>query len=402
MKRDINRHEERWQNWKKAATQHGIADVSSTNSAVILQYLADMELGLNVAADSSKGPRTPARLTILRDRTVFFAKQFAARFGLDDLRCVTEEQLLTLFAELGNGTIRSAQGKPYQSVDTLANVFKAFWHWHQRVSRKQGVTVRDITVDLAASGKKPKWVYLNEAQAFALSDAARFDYRVLITFIYDTGIRPSEVIHLKRSDLYEDFKELHIRDEIAKKGSFGRRIKLMLCRDLLRKHCTINELEPNDYLFSIKPFSANKYIKRVAKKLFGDELSAAGKRYSDITLYDLRHNSCCYWLPRYKSESALKYRFGWKRSEMIHYYSELLGMRDTISEEDLLIDVSKTELERRLVTVERENGLLKERLSAMEQSFQAVDQLSRQLEQAARLVAEQKRCAQPEVAASRS
>jgi hypothetical protein len=42
-----------------------------------------------------------------------------------------------------------------------------------------------------------------------------------------------------------------------------------------------------------------------------------------IKMYDFRHSSCCYWLPRYKSENALKYRFGWKKSDMISYYSHL-------------------------------------------------------------------------------
>ena len=152
----------------------------------------------------------------------------------------------------------------------------------------------------------------------------------------------------------------------------------------------MNQLQPDDYLFSIKPFTANKYLKGLATRLFGDQVTEAGKRFGEISLYDMRHNSCCYWLTRYKSESALKYRFGWKRSEMIHYYSELLGMRDTISEEDLLIDVSKTEMERRLGSVEQENQLLKERLSSMEQSFRTVDELARQLEETAAALAGQR------------
>jgi len=77
-------------------------------------------------------------------------------------------------------------------------------------------------------------------------------------------------------------------------------------------------------------------------------------------MYDFRHCSCCYWLPRYKSESALKYRFGWKKSDKIHYYSEMLGMKDTISEEDLLIDVTKTEIEKRLTKAEQEAEFLRE------------------------------------------
>ncbi|MBU0466922.1 MAG: hypothetical protein KKF39_04595, partial [Nanoarchaeota archaeon] len=165
-------------------------------------------------------------------------------------------------------------------------------------------------------------------------------------------------VNVKVSDFFSNFKEVHIRDEISK--TFGRRIKLMLCSELVKEHAAENKLQQEDYIFPIKPFTVNKYLKRVAKRVFGDVPSQAGQKYSDLTLYDFRHISCCYWLPRYKSESALKYRFGWKKSEKIHYYSELLGMKDTISEEDLLIDVTKTEIEKRLTKAEQEAEFLRE------------------------------------------
>ncbi len=110
-------------------------------------------------------------------------------------------------------------------------------------------------------------------------------------------------------------------------------------------------------------------LDRLAKKVLGEGVSEAGQKYSELTMYDFRHNSCCYWLPRHKSESALKYRFGWKKSDKIHYYSELLGMQDTISEEDMLLDVTKTEIEQRLEKSEKENKILHERVDYMESSI---------------------------------
>ena len=87
-------------------------------------------------------------------------------------------------------------------------------------------------------------------------------------------------------------------------------------------------------------------------------------------MYDFRHSSACYWLPRYKSESALKYRFGWVKSSMIHYYTELLGMRDTINEEDLYVDVSKTQLEREINNKGNEITMLQEQLAAQEKKME--------------------------------
>jgi N-acetyl-beta-hexosaminidase len=89
-------------------------------------------------------------------------------------------------------------------------------------------------------------------------------------------------------------------------------------------------------------------------------------------MYDFRHISCCYWLPRYKSESALKYRFGWKKSDKIHYYSELLGMKDTIQEEDLFIDSTKTELEKEQIKLRKENEVLKDKMDSMNEQMKEI------------------------------
>jgi len=222
--------------------------------------------------------------------------------------------------------------------------------------------VPDITVDLDTSKQKPKWVYLTEGQVKALCDNAKFDYRVLILFMYDTGIRsPSELINLKVSDLSTDFKRLSIREELSKK-TIARRINLMMCSDLLKNYVETKNLQPEDQLFAISPPVVNRYLKRLAKRILGDGVSLACEKYSMLSMYDFRHCSCCYWLPRYKSESALKYRFGWKKSDKIYYYSELLGMSDTIQEEDLFIGSTKTEIEKRMMLAENDNKILREQL----------------------------------------
>jgi len=190
-------------------------------------------------------------------------------------------------------------------------------------------------------------------------------------FLFDTGIRsPTELVNIKVSDLYNDCKELNIRDEISK--TFGRRIKIMICSELLKEYIKSNNLTRDSYLFGMTHLAINKYLKRLGTRVLGDKESLAGQKYSELTMYDFRHISCCYWLPRYKSESALKYRFGWKKSDKIHYYSELLGMKDTISEEDMLVDVTKTEIERRLTKTEGEKSVLQERVETLEEQMKEI------------------------------
>ncbi len=373
MKIDPYKHQEKYIHWKER-TVHRIDGISKENSDLIKQYLSDMEKGINIASGSTKGSRSFTRLNSLRDKMIYFSKQFETIYHLTRVTEIDEEKIISFFSDMRNGIIRKKNGGVFQSVDTYARIFKSFWHWWQKVNKKQGKEISDITVDLDTRQEKPSWVYLTEQEVKKLCDYAKPDYRALILFLFDSGIRsPTELINVKVCDLYQQCKELHIREEISK--TFGRRIKLMLCSEFLVNHIKEKNLSPEDYLFPINHFLVNKYLKRLAKRLFGDKISSAGAKYSDLTMYDFRHISCCYWLPRYKSESALKYRFGWKKSDKIHYYSELLGMKDTIAEEDLLIDTTKTEIEKRLIKTEKENDILKEKYSDLQEQVLKISKL---------------------------
>ena len=363
MKIDPYKHKEKFLIWKKKVA-NGIPGISKQNSDTIAHYISDMENGLNVSSKSIKGPRSYIRLNNLKQRLIFLTKHITQYCDID-LTDISEEQVMKFFNAMRNGTIRRLDGKCYQSVVDFVKPFKAFWHWHMKVSRKKGLEIADITEDLDVSNPKPRWVYLSQEQVKKLCDNSKPQYKTLIMFLYDTGLRsPGELINVRVSDIHSNFKELNIREATVKKGSFGRKVKLMLCSDFLKQYVAENKLKDNDQLFDISYRTVNQYLKRLAERVLGDGASLAGEKYSNLTMYDFRHCSCCYWLPRYKSESALKYRFGWKKSDKIHYYSELLGMKDTISEEDMLIDLTKTEIERRLLKTEQENEIVKEKLEA--------------------------------------
>ncbi|MBU2576471.1 MAG: site-specific integrase [Nanoarchaeota archaeon] len=374
---DPYKHKERYLRWKEKI-QSTIPEISKENSDLILQYLRDMENGVNIARGVKKGSRSYIRLNTLRQRMVFLSKEFKARFDLDILTGINEAQLFEFFQDLRSGKIARRDGKTFKSVKDFAKDFKAFWHWYQKRNKKIGNDIFDISADLDVTGEKPEWVYLTEDEIKKLAEASKYYYKVLIWFLFDSGIRaPTELMNIKVSDFFNDFKELNIRQEISK--TFGRRVKLLICHQLIKEFVKNNNLGNDSYLFTTMPYDVNKYLKRLGKRVLGDEKSPAGEKYSNITMYDFRHCSCCYWLPRYKSESALKYRFGWKKSEKIHYYSELLGMKDTISEEDLLIDVTKIELERRIDKAEKENQMLKEDNEQMKIQIATIAQLTAEM-----------------------
>ena len=386
MRIDPYKHKERYLNWKNKLTEKGIEGVSKPNSDLILRYINDMEIGINVANHNKKGARSYVTLNNVKQRLCFMSNLFESKLKINCMTDLKEENLFQLFNDMRNGTIKRVDGTDYLSVVDYIRVFKAFWHWWQKVNKKSNIEIKDITLDLDTRKDKPKWVYLTEQEVKQLCDGAKYKYRVLFTFLFDSGIRsPTELLNVRVSDLFNNCKELNIREEASK--TFGRRIKLMLCGDLIKEYIQLNKLEQNDVLFDISHLVANRYLKRLAGKLFGDNPSPAGAKYSQMTMYDFRHISCCYWLPRYKSESALKYRFGWKKSDKIHYYSELLGMKDTISEDDMLVDLTKTEIEKRLEKSENEKFVMGDRLKSLEQEMSELRRVALELIEHSKVVA---------------
>jgi len=366
MKIDPYNNQEGYLEWKRKISSSGrIEKLSESNSEILLKFLDDMEIGINVGMGAKKGSRSFIRLKSLRDKLAFLFKKTEELFDLQKIYEVSEVQLHSIFSYMENGKITKVNGERYKAVGDYVKIFKTFWHWYQKINKKNSIEIKDITSDLNAKSEKPDWVYLTDEQIRSLCDKAKYEYKVLIMFLFDTGIRaPTELMNIKVSDFFNEFKELNIREEISK--TFGRRIKLMLSSELIKEYVKVKNLKATDFVFDISPPCTNRYLRRLAEKLFGDKPSEAGQKYSELTMYDFRHCSCCYWLPRYKSESALKYRFGWKSSDKIHYYSELLGMRDTISEDDMLVDVTKTEIEQRLMQSEKKGEILQERLDNIE------------------------------------
>jgi len=72
--------------------------------------------------------------------------------------------------------------------------------------------------------------------------------------------------------------------------------------------------------------------------------------------------------------------FGWKKSDMIFYYTELLGMSDNIESEDLYIDISKTELEHQINKDRTEIELLRDEITNQDAKMKEILQIVKALE----------------------
>ena len=384
---DPYKQKERYLKWKQTKEIDG---VSKENEKIIVNLILDMEQGINIASGSRKGGRSYIRLNTIRNRLSFLAKAFEKRFK-KNLTEVRYEDSNNFFTAMSNGEIKTNAGERYRSVGDYVNMFKTFWHWYMKVKRKEykqlsekekkkvdvsKYIIEDITVDLDTSTEQPGFVYFTEDEFKKLVNRAKYEYKVLMWFLFDSGIRaPTELVNVRVSDLYENGSEnydLDIRDEISK--TFGRKIKLLLCSKLLKEYIEEKRLKTEDILFPIVPRVANQYLKRLAKKVLGDKPTLGREKASNLSLYDFRHNSCCYWLPRYKSQNALMYRFGWVTPKYIIYYSQLLGMRDTIKEEDLLLEEGKAEIEKKLAKERQTKELSEERFKALEKRWGALEE----------------------------
>ena len=160
---DPHKNKEKYLKWKQRA-HSSIADLSEYNQQLFMRYMSDMESGLNVASNHKKGSRSYIRLNTIRIRLHYLMRETQEKFKIDKFTDLKEEHIHQYFLKMRNGEIRKKDGFIFKSVKDYVQDFKAFWHWWQKVNRKQGIEVLDITTDLDTSCEKPKWVYLTEEE----------------------------------------------------------------------------------------------------------------------------------------------------------------------------------------------------------------------------------------------
>ena len=264
--------------------------------------------------------------------------------------------------------IKKRDGKKFTAFGNYVKDLKTFWGWLIRTNKVK----ENITLDLSKrNDKKPAWVYLTEEQFKDMANRAIPDYRALIWFFYDAGCRVTEGYSLRVKNFHKDFTELEIPQEVA--NTFGRVIKLKICTSLIKEYVKNNNLKPDD-LFIIKHSPAfNKYLREHCLKVFGDKETPARGKYSEFSIYSIRHNSACYWLKRYKELRGLKYRLGWSREEQATYYHEFLGLSDEISDDDMLTGEELNKVQRLEKEFENQKNKSKgelEEVKKMQESLQ--------------------------------
>ncbi len=179
VKLDPYKNKELYYVWREKAESGALdTDIGRENCDTLLKYLKDMEIGLNTGNSATKGSRSFIHLKSMKDRLLALMRKIRAQYGLERVIDIDEEQLHLLFANIANGTLTKKDGQKYKAVWDYVKVFKAFWHWYQRVQKKKGVEVPDITADLDTRQEKPDWVYLPEDEVKVLTEKARIHLHV--------------------------------------------------------------------------------------------------------------------------------------------------------------------------------------------------------------------------------
>jgi len=334
MKRCPYNNELRWSNWKEAHFNKTPRKIRKEDWNLLIQFLKDMELGLNTPK-RSKGKRETGTLLNLSSHNKLFLEHLKK-----PLVELTKEDLHKFERDIEQGKILKRNKEKFTAFGNYVKDFKVFWSWLLRTNKVK----ENITEDITSKTDKPSWVYLTEAQIKKFFNRLSLDYKTICWFMYDTGMRVTEANSIMIKDFSNDFTQVTISDESAK--TFGRTINLKLCTQLIKEFVKEHNLKDDDFFFIKKPFTINKYLKYHCLKIFGDKESNPKARgnYKDFTMYDIRHNSACYWFNRYPTHKGLMYRFGWRKSDKIEYYSQFLGVADEIKDSDMILGEDKTKL----------------------------------------------------------
>lgn len=375
--RDVNYHKGTYENWKEEALKVGMEGISKESSDWIMKFLFDLEEGKNIGRGSRKGPRSYIRLNSYRHKLTQWSKLIEAKGKKSIIRAdinVLHEIMSELREDYAQATLSS-----------MGREFKAFWNWYMRRERIKGKATFNIAEDLESAAPKSRFCYITKEQLDEILPYLEYDEQLVTLFLFDSLVRPpKELLNLKVKDIYEKDGEVWISvgDDIAKNG-FGRQFNLLYSGDQLKKHIKTNKLEEDDFLFmSIKKYKMYYLpkLKAVSKKLFGEKIShpKAGKRYSELEPYDLRHSGAVHLrIIASKNNSispdAIRQRGGWQGSQMVDYYTAFLGLTGEIKKEALLIEEDKSKMQKEIDDLKKTNKnfrkLIDKDLAEMKKEF---------------------------------
>jgi integrase len=200
------------------------------------------------------------------------------------------------------------------------------------------------------------------------------DEQILLMFTFDSIIRaPTELFSLRVKDLFkrEGVVWVTVPAEISK-THFERSFNLLYSGDAIWKYIEKKELKPEDYVFNLDHKILTGKMQKIAVKLFGDKVSdpRAGSKFSELTLYDLRHGGAIHLRilaqkTKKISLDAIRQRGGWVDFKMLNHYTQFIGLDGSIDKEDLLIEEDKSRLQRDVERLKKSDKKVADKFRAL-------------------------------------
>ena len=369
MKLDVFGHKQRYEKWKEIVKEEGEEDLTKNNSDILIQFIFDMESGTNISRKSPKGGRSYPRLNNLRQRLAQIMRMMEKR-KVKDITKVSEKQMADFFKDMREGDIKRFDGGKYKSPQDYVKIFKSFWNWWIKINRKKKTPqiIFNIAEDLDSSrSEESEFVYM-EKDVFMNKFLPYFtkEEQLIQLFVFDSLIRaPTELKSLQVQNIFKKNGDtwVNIPEEISKVS--GRQLNLIYCGDEILKYIEEKDKKPEDYLFEFSHLMLHKKMQKVAKQIWGNEVShpTARGKFNSITLYDLRHFGSIslrikiHENPEALSLDTLRERGGWKNYCMIDYYTKFIGLSGEIKKDKLKLEEDKTNLEKDIEELKKQGEI---------------------------------------------
>ena len=231
----------------------------------------------------TKDTSTNTEMSYKRD--LLKVDKFLKAKGVSELKAITEQDLIEYIADL------SGQGFKAATISRNIASLKAYFHY----LTAQGLVDKDISVSLHApkiEKKVPEIMTTEEINALLAqpsgNSAKEIRDKAMLELLYATGIRVTELITLKVSDLNLANDTIVLRDsKKTRTVPFGKPAKDALARYLDGTRESMVEDKSSDYLFA--NCSGQSMSRQGFWKLIKYYTKKAGIE-ADITPHTLRHS----------------------------------------------------------------------------------------------------------------
>ncbi len=179
-----------------------------------------------------------------------------------------------------------------------------------------GKPVEKYYVPRPRKEKKLPEVLSEEEVTKILKQVKNLKYKCIIYLIYSAGLRLTEVVHLRISDIHSDRKQIFIRSAKGNKDRYGILSDTVL--DLLRTYYKV--YKPKKWLFESK--YGEQFSRRVIQKLFKAAVNKSGvKKHASI--HTLRHSFATHLLEHGTDLRYIQELLGHKSSRTTEIYTHV-------------------------------------------------------------------------------